>query len=285
MDAIVDDLALSIIIWFDPHSLSNISLVNTRYYDLLHGNSVLMLLSVRHDFKFESFEEYQLFCELRYLVPQASKHYDMNYYKLSMDRFNCVLDVDKISEYLRSSHGYYVGMYDDVSSVILKCMYEEGAHTTGNLKPNDPKIKELYKLHRLKWYAAEYLIYLAEHCPDTKIIIQYWNKCKDEIINDDEYDEEEFSRELFNGCISSVYCAERLHWFRSIDPIRAHDYLCMVETPHSYIIHYMINNCSIKSKRYAFNNIPDLSMGELIAISNKYKHSERVNRLVQKMLI
>ena len=284
MDAIVDDLALSIIILCDPHSLSNLSLINMRYHGLLHGNSVLMLLSNRHDFKFESFEEYQLFCELKYLVPQASKHYDMNYYKLSIDEFNSLPSNDEILETFGSPYPPDFEYCDGVLDVILRCLYEEEAHITGNLVSNNPTVKEIQEVYG-STSEDTYFRYIVRHCPNIKIVIQYWNKYNDKLITDDEDDGEYLFRELFNECISSIYCIERFHWFRSIDSIRAHDYLPMVEIPHPYIVHYVINHFSADSERYVFDNGFILSQDELMTISNNYKHSERVDRLVQKMLI
>ena len=285
MDAIIDDLALSIISECDPHSLSNLSLVDKRYHGILHGNSVLMLLSIRHDVKLESFEEYQLFCEIKYLVPQSSKHYDMNYYQMSIDIFNSPLSIDDMVEKFKST-------YDTSYSAdfICKCLYDEEAHITGNLEPNNPKIEEFMYLTEVDIDETVYLEYLIRRCPDNKIVSQYWDTYGDRMIKDSEDNIEILFRGLFNECLLSTYCIERLHWFNTINcyyinVYYSYEYFTLLDVHHPYVTYYMTNHHSpnkfTSRLKVTINNRVVVEI--LSKMGDDYKYGERVDKLIQKM--
>ena len=286
MNDIVDELKLLIINECVPLALSNLSLVDKKYYNLLHENSVLMLLSIRHDFKFESFSEYQLFCEIKYLVPQASRHYDMEWYYKVINESKLLPDIDEIIERVRPLGGTVYNNYDVSLILIFECLYKEGAHITGNLEPNDPKIKELLKLTNRIIIEMEYLEYLIKHCPDTGIVSQYWNEYGCFLIGDDEEDNMYLFRGLLFECLSSPYCIERLNWIHSINLDRSHEKYSYISVRHPYTIHYIVNNQT--NKRLSFD-LRGMISGEfndiikLIEMGNSYKYAERIDKLVQKM--
>ena len=286
MDDLLEELMLLIINECEPLVLSNLSLINKRYYDFLHGNPPLMLLSGRHDFKFESFEEYQLFCELRYLVPQSSKHYDMNHYQLNIDKFNALSSKDVMLGAFRNpnTRDSFIYCDDDIFNVFLRRVYDDDTHIMGNLNFNNPTVKEIGTI----WGSmTEYIYfrYIVRHCPNTKIVVQCWNNLKDKLITDDEDENDDILNEIFSDCMESIYCIERFNWFLSTDPINdpINDYSRMFSISHPYIVHYIINDCSAGFERYMLNDT-GLDIYELMTISNNYKHSERVDRLVQKMI-
>ena len=286
MDAIIDDLALCIIELCDPHSLSNLSLVDKQYHGILHGNSVLMLLSIRHEVKLESFEEYQLLCEIRYLVPEASKHYDMNYYQTSIDGFYFLPNIDDMIRKLDESCNPIRYHSDNGLEVMYKYLYEHDAHITGNLNPEDHKIlkiKSFLEIYDID--EGDYLRYLIKQCPDTKTVMRYWDKHIDVIISNSEEIMNDLFWDLFDECISSVYCIERLHWLHSINLDRSREHFNEMRKFHPYILNYVVTHRTFDQSVAIFERVEndEFDGDELMKIGNEYKYGERVDKLMKKM--
>ena len=165
MEGLYIDLVLCILEWCDPHSLSELSLINKRYSELLNGNKILSILSVRHEVNLESFRDYQLFCEIKCMVPQASKHYDSGFLLINFPE-------------LRPPHDKMYYCMADVSTMynIGKSLYNEDAHTKGHLIPSN--INDIYFDRKvgLTYNRQDYLEYLITYCPSMSIVIKYWMK-------------------------------------------------------------------------------------------------------------
>ena len=286
MNDLLEELKLLIIGECEPQSLSNLSLVDKKYYDLLHGNSVLMLLSIRYDFKFESFTEYQLFCEIKYLVPQASKHYDMKCYHRNISNYLSLPSIDEMIEKLNESDVLSCDDFDNSINLIYKYLYEHEAHITGNFNPDDSKIKEIKRLAEIiDINASEYLRYLIRQCPNSNILVQYWDKYRDMIIPNNDMATDELFCELFCECISSIYCIERLHWIHSINLTRSYERFNELEEFHPYIMNYMVIHLTSEKIFDIFEDIDneEFTIDQLIKIGNNYKYGERVNKIMEKM--
>ena len=263
------DLVVYIISWCDPQSLSEISLVNKRYYELMNGNKILLMLSIRHGIALESFKEYQLFCEIRCMVPQASKHYNQEFLLRNFPE-------------LRPA-GYFESILPEFID-IGKCLYNENAHIDDHIIPNDPYTSKFQKDYFMYYGRDNYFRHLIRICPSMTTVIRYWERHKDVIMHARGQTKDDFIRSITHAAMISLYSIERLYWVKSLYKGSVNEYYRTREI-HPHIICSLINR--YRTNNNIFNFMPyrsGFTADDLLLIGSSYKYGDSVDKLAKKIV-